>query len=70
MTHTEPIACYCFNKLCGISIYNKRKALPIYVSVETAFLTHMECSECGGALSNWLELCIDIEVKELLRVAS
>ena len=70
MTHAEPIACYCFNKHCKISIYNRHRAIPRYVPVEIALLTDMKCSECGGALYNWLELSIDIEVKELLRIAS
>ncbi|WP_448699052.1 hypothetical protein ACFGVR_19145 [Mucilaginibacter sp. AW1-3] len=70
MKIAEPIACYCFNKQCTISIYNRNMALPRYVPVEVALLTDMKCSECGGALYNWLELAIDIEVKEILRVAS
>jgi len=70
MTDAEPIACYCFNKYCKVSIYNRQKTLPRYVPVEIALLTDMKCSECGGALYNWLELSINIEVKELLRIAS
>jgi len=70
MKLAEPIACYCFNKLCKISIYHKKDAVPVYVSVETALLSDMKCHECGGDLYNWLELAIDIEVKEILREAS
>ena len=70
MKTVEPIACYCFNKHCKISIYNKKEAVPTYASVETALSTELTCTECGSPLYNWLELAIDIEVKEILRQAS
>ncbi|OCX53362.1 hypothetical protein BEL04_03415 [Mucilaginibacter sp. PPCGB 2223] len=69
MKPAEPIACYCFNKHCTISIFNKLRARPRYVPVEIALLTDMKCNECGEALYNWLELAIHIEVQEILRVA-
>lgn len=69
MKAAEPIACYCFNKLCKVSIYNRHKAIPRYVPVEIALLHELKCNECGGDLYNWLGLAIDIEVKEMLRVA-
>ncbi len=69
MEPAELVACYCFNKLCKISIFNKKYAVPVYVTEEAALVADIKCCECGGELSNWLELSVGIEVKELLRVA-
>jgi len=69
MEPVELVACYCFNKACKISIYNKKYAVPVYVTEETALVSDMRCSQCGGELSNWLELSVGIEVKELMKVA-
>jgi hypothetical protein len=70
MKPAESIACYCFNKDCSISIYNRDKALPKYVPEEIALATDLKCAQCGEPLYNWLELAIDIEVKAILREAS
>jgi len=69
MKPVEPIACYCFNKHCGISIFHKNKTIPRYVPLDVALLTDMQCSECGETLYNWLELDIHMEVQEILRMA-